>query len=351
MGRQHAQEIQRQQMEALKAEIAAARQQPAPKQDNIAPMVAALVPVLTAIVQSMSQRAQAATAAQQDVMKMQMEGIKTMLTVPSKTGKEPDLYKMLVDLAPVVMPLLTKILDDRGSMPGKMAELIGTLGENNMHMLSMVSEFMKANDTGESPTMAIIRQAIDGGLELAKQMTNVSRAAATAGSPQLGGGGSGKQGAPVATLTPQSPPKDFAQAIFNSPNLPAAFKTQQWFNLFAAIHDPKVDAAKVGVELAKHLEDLEDAGKQVPAFEGLFNEDSDTEAYIKRFLGGLPLASYDVVRAQAIVESFTSVFVPVDDAESDEDDSHSHGNGMAQPEAFQEPPIAIESSQIGLRKS
>jgi hypothetical protein len=154
--------------------------------------------------------------------------------------------------------------------------------------------------------MDVARKAIEGVQAVAEQMVEVQVEKKNGAPRQMTSSASSDA---QKQLSETSPPTDFADAIFSAPNLPKEFKTQEWFNLFAMIHDLKAPARATALAISQQLEGLADEGKLPAMFEGVLDEGPAPSSYLQRFLQQLPLAQLSPERLEQLCAEFDRVLI------------------------------------------
>jgi len=299
--RQHEKEIHRQEMDALRQQIAGGNgHKPTFDFGEIAKLVAAGVPVLTALITSRSGREEAVLKLQQDNSRAQLDGIKELVRAQfDRTGGVDKTIESLVKVVPLFVPVLKIWLEERS--PTKTAELVSALAENNLTTLNMVGQFMNnfAEEQPQSMWAQLAKQAIQGVQEIASQMTVDARKRPALQQPQQ---------RPVVTQIPQTP-QEWADAIVGSPNTPQEFKTPKWHELWRMIHDPNVPAQQVTDELGTHLDELQGTPAMPEVFRTLHSdEETLPSVFLGQLLSQLPLSQNDPARVKALCEAIDVSF-------------------------------------------
>ncbi len=288
--------------------------------------VTALVPVFTAMISASKDRAALVVSQQTEASKMQMEGIKTMVAMQEK--KKPDFD--LPELIKLGTPLVTAFISGRD--PGKMAELMQTMGENQLGLLSMVGTMVN-NMAGESehPMMRIAQEAIAGAINVAEKMAQSREQAqrqqqapqpppqqlsppprqmpAAAATPRRRVGGAPAP-APQVVEAPTSP-DELARMMLADPGWPAAMRGPAWQVIMRDVHDPAAPVGATALALGQALDALYDAGRLPPQLGGIFEDGTpeDLQREAAAFFDALPVRE-DRERSTALTAALVDVFTP-----------------------------------------
>lgn len=298
----------------LRLDMMAKLREAPPQQPRMdyAPLVAAIVPVFTALIESSSNRSAASLTAQQKSMELQMGSITSLMAAQSKQQPPKEDFKLFE----IIMPLILKSIDERS--PSKMADLVATMGENQMGILSMVSQAFRdmMPEETDDPMMKMIMKALEG----------VQHVAAAA----MPGGAEGEEPSRGNQIIPQhhAPPQANGQQQPMTPsqiadqlvrNAPPPFQTKEWHHLFAQIHSslPTYDVAK---SIAAHLDELYEANRLPPDLQPLNENTGDPPSVVLRsaLLDRLPIAQMNPQRLQEICKHFDAFYVLEDDEVSAE---------------------------------
>lgn len=306
------------QMLEMRMEMLTQQQQRAPAIDYVG-LLAAVAPILTAAMSGRTEKERATLESQQRQSELQMEQFKAMVAsvAPSKKGDDSTV-KMIEAIMPLAIPLVQSMLDSRD--PSKMIEILGSMGENQMATLSMVSQFV-SQMAGESdnPWMVFAQKALEGVQTVAEQMVELTPSrqqhqqhaqAAQASRPVA------SHGAPPEARTaigPDSPPRAIADALFATPHLPDELRSRSWYNVFIALHDRSTPPAAAASQLCAHLEKLADDGTFPTAVLGnLLETPGPVSVGLKPFLEQLPLRALYPDRMQAILREADTIMVDED---------------------------------------
>lgn len=269
---------------------------------DYAPLVAAVVPVFTALIEANSSRSAASLTAQQKSMEMQLGSITTLMTTQA-SNKPPkdDTFLKLIELG---TPLVLKFIDERS--PSKMADLLATMGENNMGMLSMISQAMRdmMPEESDDPMMKLVMKALEG-------VQQVASAAMPGVVDDDGGRSNGAIMPQHHTSTNGSQPltpKQIADQLVQS--APQEYHTTEWHRLFMEIHSslPPFNVAKA---LAAHLDELYETNQLPPDLAQLNENTGEPPSVILRraLLDRLPVAQMSPQRLVDICRHFDAFYV------------------------------------------
>lgn len=298
----------------LKQLIADMRNQPvaaAPKRDilDYVPMITALVPVLTAFISASKDQAARLAEAQTASMTATVNA----LAKPDNSKPSQSPWALLIPALPAIMPFFMKLMEERS--PSKIAELVGTMGESNMTMLSLVGQLVQQamGSQPDNPWMPIIQQAIEN-------MTSVAQTMATTASgkpvgttpapqaPQTQVVPSNEQRERELAMLKQMTPEQLTQLIQQQPNTPKDFLTPAWQQIFLDLHR-NTAVGVVAENLANLLQSLDDQKALPVIFNGLFNEGTDAAEILWRFMGQLPVAFLNNAYAQEVCRVCGAFFV------------------------------------------
>jgi len=300
----------------MRMKLLGAQQAPKGPQIDWQILLAALAPVAIALISSSKDRQALQLNAASEAAKLQTEGMKTMISTLDK-GNKPD--NSMKDILALAMPLIVKMMDEKS--PSAVTKLVGAMADNQLQTISMVAQLMQQMAPDDSnPWMDVARKAIEGVQSVAEQMVEV-QAIKTGNTPRARAQQPNAQpvAAPQQQLSANSPPVEFADALFNAPNLPPEFKTQEWYELFAMLHDLKQDPRETAIAVSKHLENLADANKLPAMFNGVLDDNGrQPSSYLRPFLEQLPLAQLSAQRLDAIAKAFDDVLTAEDDGQAAE---------------------------------
>lgn len=285
------------QMLELRMEMMGQARNDAPRTDYAA-MLTAVAPIFAAFMESSTTRATKATEAQQKATELQMNGMQTLLAQAAQQKKSDDSgTKMLETLMPLVL------MREEEKSPSKMADLVATMADGNMTQLSLVAQILQnMMPEGDDPMTELVKSAIDG-------MQNVAEVWADKNAPTQPAPPAVGAGQQTPQLTAESSPKDFADAIWQSPGLPQDFRTKEWYNLFIAIHDQDRGPDIVAGNLAKYLDESYDAGVIPATLKPIFESDVAPSNFLRPFLLQLPVAQISMQRLDAICSAFDSAMI------------------------------------------
>ena len=304
---------------------------PAPKRDilDYVPMVTALVPVFTAFISA--SRDQAARMA--EAQTASMTATVNALAKPdnSKPGQSP--WALLIPALPAVMPFFMKLMEERS--PSKIAELVGTMGESNMTMLSLVGQLVQQamGSQPDNPWMPVIQQAIENMTSVAQTMATTAggkpaHAAAAPRAPQTQVVPSAEQQQRELQMMRQMTPEQLTKLVQEQPNVPKDYLTPQWTVIFLDLHRG-TDAKVVAENLANLLQSLEDQHTLPVLFTGLFDEGTNAAEILWRFMSQLPVAVLNNAYAQDVCRICGGFFVEAESehvAEVVEDEGDDDGD-------------------------
>ncbi len=315
MQKQHAESIAKEQMARLEARIEALKTGGAStKESTTAELVKAaglFAPVLIAMVQGSQQTKALDVQQQQKAQELQLQTLSTFMK--SNAGGFTEFLKVAL---PALGPMVVKMFEERS--PSKMAELIGTMGESNLTMFSMVGEMMRQIMPSEpdNPWMNVIQQGLDSVKAVAEQMAKVSKPGPAAQVPHQIQAQNGQDGS-----TPQDQAKAIADLLINEPSIPEDLRTREWHGIYWSIHrleEPKQVASDIG-SLLMQL----DERKRLPAmFKTVFSDESTPpRVFLKPLIDLLPIARrgpdgrspYDDY-IEALYAAFDANFMPADEA-------------------------------------
>lgn len=272
---------------------------PPPKTDYT-PVVAALVPVVIALIESTSSRAAANLSVQQKSSEMQWGMLSAALT-----GKKDDGGGQ-VKMLETFMPLVLQAMDEKS--PSKQADLLATMSENNMAMLSLVTSALRdmMPEQSDDPLTSILFKAMEG-VEQIAQAAGQRNGPAQPPIRQMTGG-TPPNGARRPGLTPQSTPREIAQAVHDA--APPEFRTPQWLAIFENIHNNDLPAVVVAERIAVLLDRLHDTQEVPPDFAAVIEQsDGLPSAVLRTFLQRLPIQQFNPARVEEICRAFDSQFV------------------------------------------
>lgn len=262
-------------------------------------------PVLVAMVQGSKESKALDVQQQQKAQELQMQTLSAFMK--SNAGSFTELLKVAL---PVVSPVLIKMFEERS--PSKMAELIGTMGESNLTMFSMVGEMMKQimPDQPDNPWMGVIQQGLETLKNMAEQMAKVSKpgSAVTKSTVQV-------QQQQPANGTPEDHAKAIADVICAEPAIDAELRTPEWHEIYVIIHrmeDPKHVADRIGSLLTR----LARANKLPADFAHVFEDESRApHTFLKPLLNTLPIVQRPQY-VEALLKAFDDTFEPDDAAQA-----------------------------------
>ncbi len=322
-------------MEMMREQIRSPNAPPAtPPSTNFAELMAAVAPVMTAFVQSGTDRTAAANQLQQASMESNSKALTTFMTAKKGDGEMVKLFEVL---ATAVLPMVVTMMESKS--PSKMAEVISTMGENNMTQLSLLSQFMQQMMGGEAdnPWMTVVQQGIKSITDVAEQMAEVGRESA----------GTGRVGFPVPTTgaaqqpqPQQTPgqqqavpadmsPQDIANAIQQTAGIPKELTTKPWFDVFVALHG-RDEPAAVAKQIATLIETCHEGRTMPPMFVGFFESDNDPSTYLLPFLQQIPIGA-DQVYCNAVLKAFDEAFTEEESHKAEVVQPGSNGVADAQP--------------------
>lgn len=300
------------QIAALTAKIEAMSQRPAePSKNEIkdwAPVLAAVAPVIQAMVTSRASEAQKG-------LEVQAQVLQSMAQKPS--GSELD---VLAKLAPVVMPLVTDAMKQRG--PEAQAALFQSMAESNLNNVAMMAQlieaFASASGGGkEEPWwLPMVKNALEGVVQVAAAYTQQPGGlpgqkplpprptGALAGYATVPQQSQPQQPPPPAQqptkVSVASPPKVPPQLELMFQLLPGDYQTPEWRWILAAIHaDPPTPVATVAVKLTAHLEHLLGFDLLPPGLETLREH---PRATLEALLEKLPIATTNPPYARELLD-------------------------------------------------
>lgn len=271
-------------------------------------LLAGLAPVLVAMISAGKDKQALLLQAQQATAQQQTAGMQTMLATIEK-GNKPD--NSMKDLLVLALPLVMKVMDEKS--PGAVTKLISAMADNQLQTISMVSQLMtQMAPDNDNPWMDVARKAIEGVQSVAEQMVDVQVTKATGTTRQqrneMPANATPVAQQPVTQLTARSAPTDFADALFNSPNLPAEMRSKEWYALFTQLHDLHADPRATAIALSQHLETLADADRLPPMFAGMLDENGPAPSTLLRpFLEQLPLAQLAPQRLDSLCAIFDEI--------------------------------------------
>jgi hypothetical protein len=309
----------------FRMQLIAAQSTPKVPQIDWVPLIVAAVPVVTALITSGKDRQALQLNAQQEAAKLQSQQTQAIFGALDK-GHKPDTG--LKDMLALAMPLVIKIMDEKS--PSAVTKLISAMADNQLQTISMVGQLMQQMAPDDSnPWMDVARKAIEGVQSVAEQMVEVQAVKTGTARARV------QQSAPPQStqkaLSPASTPAEFADALFNAPNLPAELKTQTWYELFAMMHDVKQDPRETAIAISKHLESLADANKLPAMFAGVLEDDGKPPStHLRPFLDQLPLAQLSPQRLNAICTAFDEVLTADDEAPANSGTEDSFGQTFVQ---------------------
>lgn len=281
------------------------RPEPRPGPDYVG-LAGAVVPAVIAMITSSQDRAALQQQASQKSLELQMEGTKTMVAslMSSKKGGDDSTVKLLEVVVPLALPIVQQMMEDKS--PSKMVEILGSMGENQMATLSLVSQFVQQM-AGESdnPWMEVAKQALSGVQNFAEQMVDLNQQQQQPVQAQVVDGAR----PPQKPLGPDSTPQEIGEALFASPMLPAELRSREWRNIFIALHDPRTPSRAAAVELCQHLERLADAGSFPNVFGQMMESEAPASSFVRPFLMQLPLSQLNPPRMEAILKEVDNILV------------------------------------------
>jgi hypothetical protein len=238
-------------------------------------------PVLVAMISTNKDSKALDVQQHQRAQELQWQTLTTFMK--SNAGGFTELLKVAL---PAVAPMMVKMFEERS--PSKMAELIGTMGESNLTMFSMLGDIMSRVMPNEpdNPWMQVINQGLQSLRDVAEQMAKVSKPgpARLASVPQM------PQVPATTNGALQDHARGIADAICNEPSLESSLRTKEWHAIYYAVHrmDPPKDVADM---LASRLTALHDQHNLPSFFRGVFEDESRTpSSFLKPLLEGLPIA-------------------------------------------------------------
>lgn len=305
--------------EALLARIEQAERKEPPKFTDYAAMITAMAPVLTALVDSGKSKQELTTNFQQKSMETQLSSISSVMTAAMKKD-DGGVVKMFEVVIPLLVPLVQKMFEERS--PTKMAELVGSMGESQMTMLSVLSQFIQqfAGEDSDQPWMKMLREGLRTVESITEQM------AETAHPRQPQPQGPSQPQAPLAgqPQQPQGPlgqlsAQQIANAIVNSPDCPEELRGKDWYEVFISLHN-RVVPSQVAEQIAQTLEQASDRGRKLaPMFVGFYESDKKPSEHLEQLLEMIPIWE-DSAYCKQVLEAFDAQF-------TEEDAPASSGNG------------------------
>lgn len=301
------------QLRALEAKIEAMSNRPSTPESSVkdyAPVLAAVAPVLQAMMTSRASEASEGLRAQAQVLQ-------TMATAAKPAGND-GMVELLKVLAPMVLPLFTDSLKQRG--PEAQAALFQSMAESNLNNVAMMAQlieaFASAGGGKEEPWwLPMIKEALGGVVGVAQAYT------------QQPGGLPGQRPLPpkpqgalagYSTVTqPQQPAAPATQAGPAKPSvaappkvapqlelmfqlLPGDYQSPEWRWILSALHaDPPVAVENVAAKLTSHLEHLAGFDMLPPGLETLREHPRQT---LETLLERLPIAQREPAYARQVLD-------------------------------------------------
>lgn len=281
-----------------------------PQRPDYAPLLAAVVPVFTALIEASSSRSRESLSAQQKSMEMQMSGLQSVMSTVA--GKKDDGGTKMLE---IFMPMMLKSMDERS--PGKMADLLATMSESQMAMLSLTTQAMRdlMPEESDNPLHQILFRGLEGIERVVSAVSETdSGAAPTQSTPNQLPAQQTSSANGAKELTAESTPEEMAQAVYAG--APAEYQTRQWLTLFTMIHDVQTAAPHVARQLAVHLDRLDQQGRLPALLQPVMEQGEGVapSAVLRSFLERLPVAAFNPQRLDAICRAF--------DNEFEDDDGH-----------------------------
>lgn len=302
------------QLAALTAKIEAMSERKAPESSvkDYAPVLAAVAPVFQAMMTSRASEASEGLRAQAQVLQ-------TMATAAKPAGND-GMVELLKVLAPMVLPVLTDSMKQRG--PEAQAALFQSMAESNLNNVAMMAQlieaFASAGGGKEEPWwLPMIKEALGGVVQVAQAYTAAPGGlpgqrplppkpqGALAGYSTMGSGAP-QQAAPAQPQQPAtkpsvaSPPKVAPQLELMFQLLPGDYQSPEWRWILSALHaEPPVPVENVAAKLTSHLEHLAGFDMLPPGLETLREHPRQTlEALLER----LPVAQKAPAYARQVLD-------------------------------------------------
>jgi hypothetical protein len=211
-----------------------------------------------------------------------------------------------VKMLETFMPLVLQAMDEKS--PSKQADLLATMSENNMAMLSLVTSALREMmpEQNDDPLTSILFKAMEGVEQIAQAAGNRGEAPTR----QMTGETPPNARTPpnAGRVTPQSTPQEIAQAIYDT--APPEFQQPHWRTIFENIHDNDLPAVVVAERLSTLFDRLYDAGELPPLFVPILEQpESEPSAALLPFLERLPIRQLNPARLKEICKAFDSQFV------------------------------------------
>lgn len=323
----------RAQYDSLRAELLRKPepQKPAIDFTALAAIFAAFVPVLTAMINSSKERQQLQLNSQQHSSDQHTNMLLALM-------KRDDGGKSGLEL---VMTLLPKLME--ANNPGKIADVIATMGESQMQTLAMAAQAIQALAPAEdSPGMMIVKTALDGVMGIADQFQHRQLASQQPPQPQQrvlapqqqapvaeaqvvpaaeaqqaqqvqpAAGAQQRRQRPAPNAGPRTP-RELAKAIISDPIWPADMKSQQWVFLLTTLHSDRAPT-EIGEEIASMLQGMNDTGRLAKIFDPMFEDGGPPPSeLLRQVFAPLPIAQPDYA------DHYNAILATIDAQYAEED--------------------------------
>jgi hypothetical protein len=285
---------------ALRAEMHALKNAPAPVSKpvdwlGIAAVAAPIVTGMFALLQD-SRKTEAET---QRAMLAQQQQAQQQLMLALTTPKPGFDLKEAIALGTTVLPLLKDFMDGKREDPTKMAEVLASMNESSMGMLSMVSEFLDrhASETPENPWLKVAQQGVEQLITVSQQIMRKK--------PELPAGPAVALAKPAQNAQ-QMTVEQVVEAIMRSPHYPQDMQTKEWHEVLLKLHERQSPDA-----IALLLQAIFDKRESIPeVFKHFWESDGDAHTVIAPLLGQLPIAERDPDYIKAVYEAFDVLYRP-----------------------------------------
>ncbi len=344
------------QLQLLRQELRAIAEKPVavakPTLDGtaIVGLVTAAGTILTAILSSGAERQRVAVERQAQAEERrraaEQQQFQLILGLMKKDDKGNNgAVDILKVLAPVLAPLLPKLLEGRD--PTKAAELLSSMAENQMSMLSMVATSMQSMmGEPENPMIAMLRDTVGGVIAAASKASEIAQSqnpanrptpgipanrpmAAQATQPQPEPATEVVAAAPTNTqpATVATPPKNgrpltapqYAAMLMQHPEWPDDMKHPEWKSILIEMHGT-APAESTGVAVAHKLQAMFQRGVLREDIAAVFTDNSDQprSVFLRHIFDTFPVAQDNPERYAGILRGIDGEISEEEEVETDE---------------------------------